>query len=127
MIEIAELAHALMGLSDGSLDASFYDVATGILRSRTANKASIVNIAKQNICQLPVLVSNSICLDSYTKVCNSLEELYGTYLKMAIANSSEIIDLGKGQNKTEVIRRLHQNDNLNDITGFENVGEVMKK
>jgi hypothetical protein len=125
MIEVAELAYVLAGLSDASLDASMYQVATGLLRSKSASKTSIINIAKQNICQYPILTSNNVCLKSYTRVQNMLEELYGTYLKMAIANNSEIIDLADNQSKREVISRVHQNDNLASITGFSDRGTAM--
>lgn len=58
------------------------DIATEKLRNK---RSSIVAAAKKNIFEFPVFMSNSIPLDFATATSSLLEQVYASYLQMAIS------------------------------------------
>jgi len=104
-----EIINAIMFLKNS--DRSTRDAVLGTTRAIATSNVSIASRARLNICQFPLLTSNIISVNSYRKVSEILEQLYAQYLKLMIVNQTEVINLGKGENKFSILNKIHQNDN----------------
>lgn len=72
------------------------DTATGKFQPGQ-RKGSIVKAAQGNVFEFPVFISNSIPIDYATAVTSLLEQLYATYLQMAIS-INPVVDAGSVKN-----------------------------
>jgi len=104
---VSDFSSLIKELSDSGISVKN---AVNRISSAGSRSKSISAMARQNICQFPLLTSTSISVDAYNKVSNILENLYTNYLRMTIMNSNEIIELKTGDNKSKLIERIHQND-----------------
>lgn len=121
--DLKELISMLQDLSAGTGPKDGNALFKSIGHMSTASSNSVMNIAKANICQFPLLVSDGISLSSYSKLAEMLEQLYATYIKMTIVNTAETIDLTKKENKQSVINKIHQNDKLANSV-YSGVGDI---
>jgi len=119
-------------------DTNDFDIKKGLANMRR-NPSSVAQIARKNICQFPLLMSDTLSVEGCSEVSLILEELYANYIKIVIDNNNDIIDLNKIENKSEFISSFHQNDSVGNYgmnpiddyetlkgMDFENLGESTK-
>lgn len=82
--------------------------ADEIILNRAA-RTSIAKMASEAIFQFPVLVSNTIPLETYTMICKALERQYCSFIK--VATGLQQIEDDPKMNATDWLRKMHQNDN----------------
>lgn len=92
-----------MALNKATVTADFNKIGNSLDRLDTASSkfrrknGSIVSAAKGNIFEFPVFISNSVPLDYATATTSLLEQVYASYLQMAIS-INPIIDSTKAVN-----------------------------
>ena len=92
-----------MALDKATVTADFNKIGNSLDRLDTASSkfrrksGSIVSAAKGNIFEFPVFISNSVPLDYATATTSLLEQVYASYLQMAIS-INPIIDSTKAVN-----------------------------
>ena len=69
----------------GKSGVDLYKNSAGKIVSGIKGNKSIIGKASKNTCEFPVFVSNSVPLDYATATCTLLEQLYASYLQMAIS------------------------------------------
>jgi len=82
------------------------NINTEELMSRMASKQSIAKMTKDAILQFPVLVSNTLSLDTVTTLNKALERQYSSFVMVA----TDLISVQKnGRDATAFLRFIHQN------------------
>lgn len=104
MLAILEVISALNNLDWTTRDV--LDVAKDLFDSTK----SLATMARQNVCQFPLLFSTNLSMDAVLKSTSILEQVYAMYIKLIIENNEDVIDLAKNENKLKLIQRIHQND-----------------
>jgi hypothetical protein len=112
LLDIKDLIELFGAVKDVKDDLDINGFGRALARSKSSNNQSVSNMARNNICQYPLLVSTSITLESYTELASQLEKLYATNLKMAIACNIDRINLDKDETRQNILHKFHQNDNV---------------
>lgn len=97
LLAVLELIKAIKYLADNDFGGTD-DVLNAANRIAGGPK-SIAQMARENICQFPLLMSDNISIQAGIQTANVLEQLYTTYIKMVITNNAEILDLSRNQDK----------------------------